>query len=722
MIEDNWLFLSNNEDYSTVMKIFGVFWFCLVNKTLSYFYNYISSLPESSNKEYIVDYDHNKMASYGYNDKDIISILANFRHLGDENTKNALELMFLYVEKKPEEAKRLFFVFNEKWLIIRYDFDIEFRVQHLLVDYLIEKINEKPDNILHKVFFYNIASKLLQTRFRENESKGNKFAIYTIHITLSDSIKRLRKKIWDVSFGLYDENPDAFYKLLIELNFEKYDGAKKLWTYDSSIVLPILFKLNYKDYKACEGASRYLRLLKWNKIKYDKTIESTISNRLFDLNKLLTEKDKHSTSDTFDKKRKQNIALYCKNFTITEYIDLLADIEQLKKLTTKRTDYSAPLTYVIEDALSKGEDTFINLLCYAIDSISPYLWSVRLMNIYFSSNPLSYKDLFLKLNNLDSPRKKYWLLEYHSSIPSSYLDITNDYLLIHFYDLISGIETELHNIGSIIDKYSIYQSVLIIYSKLLEILISNISVSVDESVLEKILNETKDYSKCEILYLRYKLKDEHYDHDRNLFTNFLQNDSRFITKFLDSMYTRDSYMTDYYYKNITPLWALPNHKEIAMIAIDYFISKDFYNYSEDMAMMMFSDLNEYRDQAVTFITNLINEYHDNNTYMEAIFDVIANIFPDYRNFFLKQFLKLNQDINLFTQIDLFPRSMTTVGSRIPYIQNEIDSWNKVLDTIKSLNMGIKLINHITHVEKQIKYKEEEIRSETKYEFMDKYGL
>lgn len=720
MIEDNWCVLSNNEDHSTVKKIFGVFWFCLVNKTLSYFYNYISSLPKSSSKEYIADYDHNEMATYGYNDKDIISILANFRHLGDENTKNALELMFLYVEKKPEEAKRLSFVLNEKWMIIRNDFDIEFRIQHLLIDYLIEKIKKKSDNTLQKVFFYNIASKLLKTRFIENDSKGNKFTIYTIHITLSDSIKQLRKKIWDVSFELYEENPDAFYKLLIDLNFEKYDGAKKLWTYDSSIVLPILFKLNYKDYKACEGASRYLRLLKWNKIKYDKTIESTISNRLFDLNKLLTERDEHSTSDAFDKKRKQNIASYCKNFTITEYVDLLGDIEQLKKLTTKKTDYSASLTYVVEDALSKGEDTFIDLLCYAIDSISPYLWSVRLMNVYFGSAPKKYEELFFRLNNLDSSRKLYWLLEYHSSIPASYLDISNDYLLIHFYDLLSRIETELYNIESITNKYSIYQPILTIYSNLLEILISNISASADESVLTRILDETKDYSKCEILYLRCKLMDEHYDHDRIIFTNLLQNNPRFIIGFLDSMYTRDTHMTDYYYKNITPLWTLPNHKEIAMIAIDYFITKDFYSYSEDMAMMMFSDLDEQRDRAIVFITNFINEYHTNNTYMELIFDVIANIFPDYRNVFLKQYLKLNQDFNSFERIDLFPRSMTTVGSRIPYIQNEIDSWNKILDTIKSLNMGIKLINHIAHVEKQIKYKEEEIKREAKYEFMDKY--
>jgi len=722
MIENDWLFLSNNEDHATVKKILDVFWFCLVNKTLCYFYNYISSLPEPSNKNYVADYEQNEMAYYGCDSNEMLLILAKFRHLGDENTKNALELMFLYVEKKPEEAKRLSFVLNEKWMIVRDDFDMEFRTQHLLIDYLVEKIKENSENTLYKVFFYKMATKLLQTRFRENESNGNRFAIYTIHITLSDSIKQLRKKIWEFSFKLYDENPDAFYKLLLDLNFEKYDGAKKLWTYDSSIVLPILFKLNYKDYKACEGAEKYLQILRWNKVKYDKSIESIISNRLFELNKLLTERNDHSDLKEFDKKRRDNIASYCSDFTIKEYINLLNDIEQLKKLTTKVYDYSAPLTYVVEDALSKGENTFIDLLCYAIDSISPYLWSVRLINAYFNSKPIKYKDLFFRLNNLDSSRKKYWLLEYHVVIPPSYLDITDDSLLLHFYDLLSGLETELYNTDGIINKYSIYQSKLTIYSKLLDILISNLSAIVDESVLEKILNETENYPQCEILYLRYSVKDEHYDHDRTLFIDLLQKDSMFITRFLNAVYTEDNHNRDYYYKNVTSLWTLSNHKEIAMIAMNSFIDKGFYNYSEDMAMMMFSELKEYKDRVIVFITNLINEYHDNNTYMEAIFDVIANVFSDYRNVFLKQFLKLNQNISSFERIDIFPRSMMTVGSRIPYIQNRIDSWHKILDTIKSLNMGIKLINHIAYVEQQIKYKEEEIKREAQYEFMDRYRL
>lgn len=62
--------------------------------------------------------------------------------------------------------------------------------------------------------------------------------------------------------------------------------------------------------------------------------------------------------------------------------------------------------------------------------------------------------------------------------------------------------------------------------------------------------------------------------------------------------------------------------------------------------------------------------------------------------------------------------MGTSGSLIPVFQKRIDDWDKIYITVQSMNMGVKLLNHLEYIEEMIDGYKRRIKYESKREFME----
>lgn len=224
ILEKDWHTITQHNNYDQIIKVGKIFWFCLGNKLLSYFYNQISLLPQPLSAIFSVEYKHNDMSLS--RTTGILAILSNYKHFNDDRTKSAIELMFSFVEKQPEESQRLSYLLKEHWMISRHDYDIDLYTQHLLVDFLIEKVKARTDTSLYLKFFFKIASDLLETTFREDVSSGNKITMYTINISLTDSVKDLRTKIWKFLWFIYPTTQNDFHKLLYNLGRSSHGEAR----------------------------------------------------------------------------------------------------------------------------------------------------------------------------------------------------------------------------------------------------------------------------------------------------------------------------------------------------------------------------------------------------------------------------------------------------------------------------------------------------------------
>lgn len=718
IIESDKELITENKELNQAIKIINIFWFCIEKKTLSFFNKYILNLPNPEVIEFTADYDHNRIVRNV--EVDALSILTKFRRLENENSNIALELMFLFVEKVPNQSERLSYFIKENWLIIRNDFYNDFRCQHVLIDFIIKKV--KMDlSPLYKVFFYKIASYLLELRFEEHNSSGKNFTFYTIQLQLNDSIKKLRSNIWEFAWSLYEEDPYMFYKLIFDLKYEHYEGSRKLWSFDSKLVIPMLQSLNYNDFNACEALEQYLKYLDWAKVKYDKTIKTKATNSLYLLKKNLTNKDRIRTSAISNRKTAQykRLSILCSNYTYKDYLQFFKDVGSIYSIQLQTVDLSFSLTAVFEDLAIKDKILFIRVLKYFLNNHKLQVWSLGILNAFFNSKPNNCDDLFNCLQEIKSNRKDNWLSEFHLTILKEFVTSEKQHYLQSFYDMLLQSDISIYRISNIVEKYSVFESEKTIYSKILDIITINSKIRVDELFIINALDLTKDFSKCELIYLRNKLKDRMFDYKHSIFEILLRNDSTFIIRYLNNIPKGIDSENNYSSDRISFIWDMDNHEDIVMLVIDFFNSEKSWYRTKDLLYALFIGINEnQRANALTFIENVIRKEYSNSKYMKTIFNIITHSFALKKIDFLKLFLSYNHDFESFKKIDLFPGSMTTSGSWIPVFQKRIEDWEQIQIALQTLKLGVKLLSHLEYIEDEIEGCKRRIKYESKREFME----
>ncbi|CAD0005535.1 hypothetical protein FLAT13_02824 [Flavobacterium salmonis] len=86
-----------------------------------------------------------------------------------------------------------------------------------------------------------------------------------------------------------------------------------------------------------------------------------------------------------------------------------------------------------------------------------------------------------------------------------------------------------------------------------------------------------------------------------------------------------------------------------------------------------------------------------------------------RSFCENRFGFLNKDIELFKYIWLETSSVTT-GSRVPYIQKEIDFCGEIASMVKVLPNLLDYTDHIKYLEQKIIWLKKDIENEQKRDF------
>lgn len=719
IFDKEWEHWIATNSYSWMLKIISIFWFCTESKSLSYLENHISNIEKSPNKNLL---DNSLSQTYIDHSIDELSILSEFRHLLNSKSRIALELMFLYIEKNPVHTQRLVKILKEQWKFDRFSCENGDFIQHLLVDFLIEKLKKEQKNNLYIGIFKEIVPELLNTRFIDTESKGIQYCMYTHHTILTTSIEKLRKKIWDSVWLIYQIKTDYLYDIIKSLRFENYEGNKKLWAYDSTIVIPLLLQLNYDDFKACEITEHYLQILNWAKVKYDKTIKEIATNKLFKLSKILTNTEERHASPNYGELKRKNIISYCQNLDYNGYIYLFKDITTIIENSINDIRLEDALNCIIESTIQKDHKLFYKVLGYVLKHHSFQLWDIRILNIYFHSKPESYHPLLKTLIKNCTDQNQYWLYSFHVSLPIEYISKNqgSQALLSHFYSILAHIKNA-NGITQVIEKYSCIEGKDIICTRVIEAFLLQPQLNIDHKFIEFALQQTNiDFVKIKKLYLQNTSHTEHFDCKKSVFIKLLEKDAHFIIEYLDSRHKNSRSLYDYSSEHFELIWNIDNYEEIIMTSINYFIENPHSICGEEGYIAFFMNLHNNKEKAIKFIQNMIDNYYNSEDHISIVFLIIANTIPEVKCNCIERFLRLNSYFEHFRKISFFPRSASCTGSWIPYMQNKMNAWKAILETINGMNMGIKLLKHIEYVEQQIKYCKQNIIQESKNEFMDKY--
>ena len=222
-----------------------------------------------------------------------------------------------------------------------------------------------------------------------------------------------------------------------------------------------------------------------------------------------------------------------------------------------------------------------------------------------------------------------------------------------------------------------------------------------------------------------KQNDSQFYDDGTEFDAVLKLDNNFFIDFLKQKCVDDNYLSfKLEHLKVESIWSLPNSFDVVDGALEIILQKSpaFSNW-EHPAAFLFIIQNADRDlnnQVHNYLKRFIDKHCLEQQPIIMIMNIILHRFHDRFIGYLKQFLILNKDVELFKGIWLSTGGVSS-GSRVPRIQKEIDFIRNITSMIKTLPDILDYNNHLADLEQRIVWLKKEIDNEQRRDFEDFYN-
>ena len=685
------------------------------------------TIIDMSNTDILIEKKYQKI------DNDIIEILSGFSGMKDFPT--SLELFFQYYLKCPNLYKNFYYAIDQYFRInresLKNDFYTQINFFRKLEDFS-NKWQEKNITLL----FLEVVENFLKFFFNSSENGRNiKYMVfYRFSLTMSKGVQEYRKLIWES---------------LLEIT-KKVEYKEKIWSilysYGKDIIeensLPILeFDLEYikkilkisfpeNNLKNCILTNNLLNV--FYKIGYTKESLFTeyFNSDSFQLYSLLKGPDYRIEKD-FEKIKsikKQSIEKYLVNASDEKQkylIDICCECENINKQTEWETTDALKIIFdVLPDKL------YVDMVKYYIEKNSS-------LNFYPSSlikklfSLVSKDEVFNLINNSDFKYKNFWLFMYFSELPQELID-KND--LQNMYNFLK--DTSDKNITSYyrdvnflekyqnIDKNVFFKGCEIILSKktyslsIVYIYFHSLFISYDSNSKEIIKKFKGNLDLLEEIYFIMFSYENIFDYNGNFLKEFYIIKPSILDKLIDFLISKQISLTPSKETTYRSFFELDNFLDIYDKIVEKIITETeipfFYlSHFLEFILLPIQDNSTILKRQDELIKYWIVKFSKNELKIYCLFSAIAKLDNSRKKEYIKLLINNNESFENFKKIPLTPTSYGCNGSLIPLY----NSWIEYLESLLQIFIGLKWIEHKGHIEKQIDYLREKIKSEETNEFL-----
>ena len=686
------------------------------------------TIIDMSNTDILIEKKYQKI------DNDIIEILSGFSGMKDFPT--SLELFFQYYLKCPNLYKNFYYAIDQYFRInresLKNDFYTQINFFRKLEDFS-NKWQEKNITLL----FLEVVENFLKFFFNSSENGRNiKYMVfYRFSLTMSKGVQEYRKLIWES---------------LLEIT-KKVEYKEKIWSilysYGKDIIeensLPILeFDLEYikkilkisfpeNNLKNCILTNNLLNV--FYKIGYTKESLFTeyFNSDSFQLYSLLKGPDYRIEKD-FEKIKsikKQSIEKYLVNASDEKQkylIDICCECENINKQTEWETTDALKIIFdVLPDKL------YVDMVKYYIEKNSS-------LNFYPSSlikklfSLVSKDEVFNLINNSDFKYKNFWLFMYFSELPQELID-KND--LQNMYNFLK--DTSDKNITSSyyrdvnflekyqnIDKNVFFKGCEIILSKktyslsIVYIYFHSLFISYDSNSKEIIKKFKGNLDLLEEIYFIMFSYENIFDYNGNFLKEFYIIKPSILDKLIDFLISKQISLTPSKETTYRSFFELDNFLDIYDKIVEKIITETeipfFYlSHFLEFILLPIQDNSTILKRQDELIKYWIVKFSKNELKIYCLFSAIAKLDNSRKKEYIKLLINNNESFENFKKIPLTPTSYGCNGSLIPLY----NSWIEYLESLLQIFIGLKWIEHKGHIEKQIDYLREKIKSEETNEFL-----
>ncbi len=758
-----WKIYEEARDEKSLIQMMKLFWFFKQTEIIRYAKNCIDKMEVESVDISTLDIPSN--SNIHIPQDSILNLLSLFGNSDEQNSqKIAIDLLFRYLTKKPQELPQVFCLLIEVFGFELDSYITKFIIQSTIIDKLLKEVNEGKNELFVKLFF-GVAEKYLYLQFNTPQMKKKEFKLYQFSPQPTPELLDLRKKIWQGIFQLYQI--DIFQKEVINIIHQYSKSYSKspvgeILKQDAVEVLEFFAtQLNPQDYYHCLIVQKYLDFLESHQVEFNNELRERFVNETYEVYRILSDNWNERKNLNLDWKEyeqfKQNqIKEYFANYDFKDYQDFFDKCHEIKAVTKEKNHYYSEFTS------HKVVEVFIFLACenseLYLDVLKYYLNIGDRFQINDFPFPLVKKlieisgveQAFELLNQSDYDSKRKWLFGFYNLLPED--KITSDYL------------EKLYNLyrKSKLDEMPQDFDFLLKYRHLDK----NVVAQVTEIILSKI-NEQTNYTNClgpfyslfnpytqanqilielfteklDVLKQTYLLSQKirgYSSNSEDIFTRILAADQNFIIEYIDWVYDEErKFSNSPYFEddlNYTFLWQYENYQELITSVVEHIYQKEkelsnsgFRNII--LERIFFLEVTEeekviLEDRQNKLLKSLIENRYTDIDLMQLLFS-LTTTFPYERRYqFIKLFCKYNQNFEAFKKLSIEPYfkhyKKLSAEDYILSSSKSIDATHKIVEYLESLLRifnTVKFLKHKQYVEQKIKYYETWIEEEKKNNFL-----
>ncbi len=711
-----------NEDKRT-FELLETFWFYLQEETLLYIYNYVNQLPLPHGINYKVKYETN---DFSYSQNNIIKILSNFFRF-QNNIKDAIELAFEFIRKKPEHLPELIHKIREILVFDWIDEPFGFERQNILFQILIEGLVQK--DILYSTAFYELSKTFLAFKYQQTKNeRHHAISFYQYPIPNNQSIRMFRKNIWNNINECFSYFPEKSIELLQSYVNNSTDITKKIMEYDIQFLIPIINNhLTPNSFEHCNYVQKQIKLCKRHKIGLPEFVflSQKFTNKTYKMY-LILDWYRYRNKESYDFKNRQEY-VKLKNEEIRKSF-IFNDIKEFKEFYN---------TFIYLKGIAVNSENYNNSFDLIIDenySRNFKLGCLFLTEIINTNNQIGYVPEIIFKNQLTTQEKSQDIW----TILQSYNYANKHSWELSFYDnLADPLIKEVHieqikdTVKGIPDRSPIrllrlkrYLSIAPnLFQELLHIIINkNETTFIQSDIIEEYFDVLgDDINLIKKVYLQQDLISNHFDSTRRLFTKIIQRDENFLTTYISHLYLKNKDM-HYLQKDtsLSVIWESTKIEPILKIVFDLLEKKEInLGIGKHFCNSFFSNLSQEASvRAKIFLLNYCKENHKNYRKMNLIVNIARHSMKELFEDIILLFISLTQDIDLFSKIWWRGNGGTLVSGNVNFGDLEASDWRNILAIVGKSNLGIKLIPIKKYISSKIEDALRDADCERKIKFIE----
>jgi hypothetical protein len=688
------------------------FWFTLEIEGLIYAKNKIENYEINTIKEISFEIKNNN------NYSNILKLLGCFNN--SKYYLDAIELILLYLEKKPTEFSSVFKILTDNYGIDEKS-DIYEYVRELE---LLKKIEQRYDlkkNDLYINLLIKFMEYYLRFEYEHTKLKGNRNVIFSrISVYLESNLPEIRKKIW-TKIREFFKQEIYFYDLhKILYNYGRNSNESidiEVLKFDKLFIESIINDIKEVTLEQCIVFNRMKSIFDRNEVYFNVEVEKKIETKEYLIYLKIFNEQRYNDKDRLAEEKE--LLEWCTSLVDEDFYEIFRIYNQV-----------ISIDYLNSKFYGSGKRMETLLLNTSINERLNILERLFEENVKINLHPMNIIKKIKDLNKLEESilkveffNKSYWLYCIYREM--SFQNSNND-LLHKIYDYfnqpegeVAGYSRNITFLKSFIEMdENVFTTVINSLLKQEDIVVLR---SLESFLLYCAKNEEyisiylkNDFNLLKRLYLRFLSFKQYFDYDSSILKVIVRRNPNTLKEILECILEDEK--TTYKFNeeiNLTFIWNEENWFELADLVSEiiekYTHKKEKYYAAKDLLeKLLLIDSNsseESKENLYKWIESKIIAWSQDEELIFSLFECLTKLGNNIRIELIINLMKIKPSFEFFKRLPLLPRSYSWSGSEVPVLRKQQLFYQQLSDKVE----GIQFLEHkqwlkenIDHLEKQIK--------------------